>query len=63
MFYWPSEWLPSSDINTSPDRTIILFFYNKLSKRHPIRVFGVEARNPLDKPEVLGAGTSPNSII
>ena len=63
MFDWPSEWLPSSDISSSPDRTIILFFYSKLPKRPPVRALGVKARNPLGKPEVLDGSNSPNSTI
>ena len=37
MFDWPSEWVPSSDISSSPERTVIIFFQNKLSKGHSIR--------------------------
>ena len=44
MFDWPNEWVPSSDISSSPDRTIILFFQNKVYRGHPIRA--LEGRNP-----------------
>ena len=43
MFDWPNEWVPFSDINSSPDGTIILFFQNKLSKGRTIRA--LEGRN------------------
>ena len=43
MFDWPSEWVPSSEVSTSPDITIISFFQNKLYKSHPIRA--LEERN------------------
>ena len=42
---WPSEGVPSSTINSGPNRTVTYFFQNKFPKGHPIRAF--ERRNPL----------------
>ena len=59
MFDWPNEWVPSSDISSSPDRTTILFFQNKLYRGHPIRALEGEIHE--GKREVLDAGNQPQT--
>ena len=59
MFDGSSDCVPCSDISSSPERTIILFFQNKLSKSSKQSLWGVETHQ--GKPEMLDTGSQPQT--